>query len=662
MQGLLSGDIQVDMQVMVTEQKSAWNDAINRGEAVSLGKSRVDHWKSAFVVPTYVVERNPGLKTVQDIRSFKDVFPQDGGKVILWTCLSAWSCSKTNKAQIEAYGLNDIIVLKEPGSRLDLFNSHWNAEGRGEPWLGFLWSPSQGSVGQSVTLLEEPPCLDGAEPESGCSHPAELTRIVAHPGLEDSSSEIVEFLKKWDFGPATEMAAHTRLAELGATFQDTAIWWLRDQEDVWTQWVAPEVARKVLDALSKETPELAEVDEPAICPSNSGEDNSFRAVHAVGNWGMTERIEWGVDPVPEDYFRFLQRINANWVGISVALNIEGSLDSTVERIYEGFISTFTDDALTIMIDALHQHGCNVYLTLAFETNGADDAEHPVKRWQLGDPNMAREDAKILPENWPWGLDHPDHERFVAEFWQTYTDQAVHFSELAEATGVEMFSLGTETERLFRTRSGGSWPNDFEAELTAMVSSVRSVYSGLLTYYMHYNALTAADFYGPGSDHLWGDLGLDVVGVSAYFQLVDTRPTTVLSVEELEVSWERIFADYLVPLKERNLNLEVLFLEFGYIDAVAAPYQGGALAWSPRVFTDDNGNRLDDNQEVQGNILRAFSNVDERHDRLVAGTFLWGHSWASDRDWAAGTGQSHHMSVRDKFAEDVVRRYYRLVSE
>ena len=83
------------------------------------------------MVPTYVVEQNPGLKTVPDIRSFKDVFPQDGGKVILWTCLSARSCSKTNKAQIEAYGLNDIIVLKEPGSRLDLFKSHWNAEGRG---------------------------------------------------------------------------------------------------------------------------------------------------------------------------------------------------------------------------------------------------------------------------------------------------------------------------------------------------------------------------------------------------------------------------------------------------------------------------------------------------------------------------------------------------
>ena len=33
----------------------------------------------------------------------------------------------------------------------------------------------------------------------------------------------------------------------------------------------------------------------------------------------------------------------------------------------------------------------------------------------------------------------------------------------------MFSLGTETDRLFRTRSGGYWPNDFLQELRAMVS-------------------------------------------------------------------------------------------------------------------------------------------------------------------------------------------------
>ena len=37
----------------------------------------------------------------------------------------------------------------------------------------------------------------------------------------------------------------------------------------------------------------------------------------------------------------------------------------------------------------------------------------------------------------------------------------------------------------------------------------------------------------GSNHLWEDLDLDIVGISAYFPLIDYRPTTVLSVAELQ---------------------------------------------------------------------------------------------------------------------------------
>ena len=40
----------------------------------------------------------------------------------------------------------------------------------------------------------------------------------------------------------------------------------------------------------------------------------------------------------------------------------------------------------------------------------------------------------------------------------------------------------------------------------MATRVRAVYSGLLTYDMSYFALTAADFYGPGSNHLWERFG------------------------------------------------------------------------------------------------------------------------------------------------------------
>ena len=98
-----------------------------------------------------------------------------------------------------------------------------------------------------------------------------------------------------------------------------------------------------------------------------------------------------------------------------------------------------------MIRAFHQHGFCVYLTLSFEGQEAEQAEHPVDGAQIGEPNAARWDDRILPEYWPWALDHPDHERFVAEFWESYTEQAVHFGQLAEEEGVGLYSLGTETE-------------------------------------------------------------------------------------------------------------------------------------------------------------------------------------------------------------------------
>ena len=56
----------------------------------------------------------------------------------------------------------------------------------------------------------------------------------------------------------------------------------------------------------------------------------------------------------------------------------------------------------------------------------------------------------------------------------------------------MYFLGTETDRLFRTRSAGDcWINDFGRELRSMTSSVRAVY-GLLAYDTHYSTIMDAD--------------------------------------------------------------------------------------------------------------------------------------------------------------------------
>ena len=75
------------------------------------------------MVPTYVVEQNPGLKTVQDLRDHAGIFPQEGGKAVLVTCLASWACSAVNQSQLEAYGLDNIITLQDPGSQASLFAS-----------------------------------------------------------------------------------------------------------------------------------------------------------------------------------------------------------------------------------------------------------------------------------------------------------------------------------------------------------------------------------------------------------------------------------------------------------------------------------------------------------------------------------------------------------
>ena len=396
-------------------------------------------------------------------------------------------------------------------------------------------------------------------------------------------------------------------------------------------------------------------------------DFPLRSIRAAGNYGTNmeavnawEAAGRSVPLVPNDYIDWLKSLHVTQVGLSVALLYDDSMDSTVERVYAGpNINTFSDDAIRQFIREFREHGIDVYLTLAFESVAADTAERPVLRWQLGDPGDSTTGVphfgNILPENWPWRPTHPDHARFVAEFWQTYSDQAVHFAQIAEEEGVRLFSLGTETENLFRTRSGGHyWPNHFKQELQSMVDSVREVYSGLLTYDMHYTALTAADHFGTGSDHLWEDLDLDIVGVSAYFEMADTVPSGVISVAEFERRYEKIFQQYLLPLSERNPDRPILFLEYGAIDTVASAASPGNTDFSAFVFQDGDGNGLDDGREMQANMFQALVNTMGRYPGLVNG-ILWTENWiASDQKWAEHWGNRRGFSVRDKPSEEVVR--------
>ena len=93
--------------------------------------------------------------------------------------------------------------------------------------------------------------------------------------------------------------------------------------------------------------------ELAMSGRTSALDLPLRAIHAAGNWGTNRQVveAWEAAGrtgplVPPDYMAWLQRLHVNWMGISVGLHYDDSMDSTVERVYSGVdIPTYADAAL-----------------------------------------------------------------------------------------------------------------------------------------------------------------------------------------------------------------------------------------------------------------------------------------------------------------------------
>ena len=124
-----------------------------------------------------------------------------------------------------------------------------------------------------------------------------------------------------------------------------------------------------------------------------------------------------------------------------------------------------------------------------------------------------------------------------------------------------------------------------------------------------------------------------MGISAWFPLADSLPSTVRSVESFQATYENIFRDYLVPLSEGTSGRPIVLLEYGAKDRVEAGGTPNVPGFPPFVFTDENGNGVDDGRETQANIYRAMFNVMGSHPGVLNGAFLWDNWLTGAELWA-----------------------------
>ena len=253
-QGFQRGDIHVTMEIWLPNQSLGWEKALENGEVVSVGTSLVGDWQSTFVIPKYVADANPGLKTPQDLLKpeYQELFStaDSRGKARLVACVIGWSCEVVNTEQMEAYGLSDDIHVINPGSQEAMFAEVYASYEKEEPWLGYMWGTGDPALKLDLVRLEEPSytkeCWDA---DKACAFDTSLVLVAVHKSLLPRAPDVIGFLQNWEFSiDIYKSIFQWTDANPGSEASEAAVWFLNNNK-VWESWVTPEAAAKVNAAL-----------------------------------------------------------------------------------------------------------------------------------------------------------------------------------------------------------------------------------------------------------------------------------------------------------------------------------------------------------------------------------------------------------------------------
>lgn len=257
LQGMRRGDIDVSMEMWTDNFAESWDEALARGEIVDLGPNFPDA-PQGWYVPTYMIEGDPArgiepiapdLRSVTDLPKYWELFTdrEQPNRGRFYNAPTGWVVHDINNAKLKGYGLLDTFVAFSPGSQSALDASIAGAYRRGLPWVGYYWEPS-GIMGMfDMTMLEEPPYTDECwVTDYACTHPAASVRVAVHGGFVERAPEVIKFLKKYETTlDQTNVMVMYLETEARGRLEEAAAWFLKEYEDVWTDWVPEDVANKV---------------------------------------------------------------------------------------------------------------------------------------------------------------------------------------------------------------------------------------------------------------------------------------------------------------------------------------------------------------------------------------------------------------------------------
>lgn len=259
--GVAQGDIDVIMEIWTANPAQPWVEALEAGRVVPVGSNFPDATEGWFV-PRYVVEGDgavaAGLRAVTDLPDFKEVFadPEEPGFGRFYNCPAGQVCEEINTNKLTAYGLNDDFTNFRASNQA-LLAVVEAAVLQQQPILFYYYGPSWLLGKYDFYQLEEPPfdaviwadLTTNPNPTQATAYPVSDVIIGANADFATEAPGVIVFLEAYETTNAEVSASLAFMRDNNATPEDAALWFLRENSDVWGAWVAPEVAARVTAAL-----------------------------------------------------------------------------------------------------------------------------------------------------------------------------------------------------------------------------------------------------------------------------------------------------------------------------------------------------------------------------------------------------------------------------
>lgn len=230
------------------------------GAAVALSDGAVQGWW----IPKYIADANPDMKTIDDVLEHPDLFPdpEDPGKGAVFNGPQGWGGTLVTTQFFKAYDAADKgFNLVDTGSAAGLDGSIAKAYEREEGWVGYYWAPTallgkyeMVKLDHGAELNEEE--WDRCNTVETCPDPQKndwpsdtVQTLVTADFAERAGEEVMGYLNTRSWTNDTVNGLMAWMTDNQATGEDGARYFLKNNPDLWHDWVTPEAAEKIEAAL-----------------------------------------------------------------------------------------------------------------------------------------------------------------------------------------------------------------------------------------------------------------------------------------------------------------------------------------------------------------------------------------------------------------------------